>query len=159
MKCICAISPCGFMAQGPNDDMKWTPKVDKQIFQLITSLTGGVCFVSKATKQMMPAVLTGRTLVEVSRNGLTLETAAKKFPEGVIIGGPEMLRVAITKNLITDLIVNTVQFIKPSVFMNTDEKYRFPFDLMHGIISHRVMTIDWGAVHTQVFRLGVHDKW
>jgi dihydrofolate reductase len=151
MKFICAVSPDGYMAQGPNDDMKWTPKIDKNIFQLVSCLDGGVCLVSKKTKALMPEFLKGRQLIEISRKGLSLSLANKILPNALIVGGPELLSEAYKLGLINDLIINKVNFLKP--FTNVPDEYQFPLGLLDFIKDTKILSIDFGEVTTDIYRI------
>jgi dihydrofolate reductase len=151
MKFICAISPDGYMAQGPNDNMSWTPKIDKKIFQLISSLNNGICFVSEQTMKNMPQNLIGRTLIPISRKGLTLQLAEKMFPNSLLIGGPTLLRAANQLNLIDELIINQVNTsLQP--FIGVSEEYRFPFEELQHIITNKIISIEFGDVTTSIYR-------
>jgi len=149
IKFICCISSDGYMAKGPNDTMSWTPKIDKKIFQLISGLDNGICFTSKKTKENMPKILKGRTLIEISRNSLLLGQAAELSPNGLILGGPILLKAAYEAFLIDDLIVNQINFLKP--FKEVDEIYKFPFKIIEDIKPS--MSIDFGEVTTYIYRL------
>jgi dihydrofolate reductase len=150
MKFIAAISPDGYMAQGANDNMSWTPKIDKKIFQLISSLNNGICFVSEQTMKNMPQNLPGRTLIPLSRKGLTLQLAEKMFPNSLLIGGPTLLRAANQLNLIDELIINQVNYLKP--FRDIPEEYRFPFEELQHIITNKIISIEFGDVTTSIYR-------
>ena len=71
MKLIMAVSVDGFVARDELDDMSWTSSTDKKIFRILTSV-GGICAVGSKTYATMPQILTGRSLLKLSRNGLTL---------------------------------------------------------------------------------------
>ena len=163
MNFICAISADGYMAKGAEDNMAWAGKIDKQIFQLISSLNGGICLAPEQTFLNMPKLMTGRTIIPISRTGLTLETAAKKFPNGLIIGGPTLLNVASQLDLIDDLIVNVVENViinklsKDQEYSETLsqnlEQYKFPFNTK--LIENKapVMTLQFPDLLTKIYRL------
>lgn len=58
MKAIFVESLNGYLAKGPNDDMSWTPKLDKKIFKLLSFALGGIYFCSKRTFNLLPEVMT-----------------------------------------------------------------------------------------------------
>lgn len=151
MKFMAAISPDGYMARSKDDPMHWTPKIDKQLFQLISSLNNGVCFVSEQTMKNMPQNLPGRTLIPISRQGLTLQLAEKMFPNSLLIGGPTLLRAANQLNLIDELIINQVN-TKLSPFYGTPDEYLFPFRELKHIIANKIITIEFGDVTTSIYR-------
>lgn len=151
MKFLCAISPDGFMATGPNDDMNWTPRIDKRIFQLVSSINNGICFVSEQTKKNMPQNLRGRTLIPISRTGLTLQLAGKNFPNSLIVGGPTLLKAASHLGLIDELIINQVN-TSLSPFLSTPKEYKFPFAALKHLLGNKIISIDFGEITTSIYR-------
>lgn len=89
MKLILAVSYDGFLATGPDDDMKWTGHTDKLIFKMLT-LSGGPLLVGSRTAAAMPKRLPGRQLMTLSTNaqkGITLAEAAWAHRDAWLIGG------------------------------------------------------------------------
>ena len=54
MKAIFVESLNGYLARGPDDDMLWTPPLDKKIFKLLSFAFGGVYVCSKQTYNLLP---------------------------------------------------------------------------------------------------------
>jgi dihydrofolate reductase len=101
LKLLLAVSADGFLAKGPNDDMKWTGPADKAVFRLLT-LTGGVLLAGRQTAQQLPP-LPGRKVVALSRQhhlGLTLREAYWSTPQAWLIGGPSVAAEALRENMV-----------------------------------------------------------
>lgn len=123
LKLILAVSADGFLATGPDDDMRWTGKTDKRVFRLLTSV-GAVCGAGRTTWEQMPK-LPGRRLVPLSRTAeksairlspassgmpaddsiqieecMTLGRFAHLHPEGWLIGGPTVAMEALGIGLV-----------------------------------------------------------
>jgi len=159
MKFMCAVSPEGYMAQGPEDDMVWTPQIDKQIFQIVSALDGGICLVSKQTLSNMPRFLTGRTLIPISSNGLTLEQAYEKFPNALLVSGPTLLKDANRLSdydtpIIQDLIINQVDI--QLLGQDIPEEYRFPFDILTNY--HKVIEVQFQDMKTTIYRHSLRSE-
>ena len=104
MKLLMAVSRDGFLATGPNDDMRWTGKMDKAIFKLLTLANDYPIFAGWKTAQMMPP-LHNRVVHPLSHAGMTLESAAENYPSGWLIGGPTIALEALKLGLITQAIL------------------------------------------------------
>lgn len=150
MKFMAAISPDGYMCRGPEDTMAWTPKIDKQIFQIISSLNGGICLVSKKTLLNMPRFLEGRTLIPISRKNFNLAQAYEKFPNALIIGGPTLLKAANHFALIDELIINQIHEVSP-ISQKVPDEYRFPLDILTSY--NKVIDIEFFEMQTSIYRL------
>lgn len=126
MKAIFVESLNGYMAKGPDDDMLWTPSLDKKIFRLFTSAYGGVCICSRNTYNLLPRKMIGdvnRRFIVATRTGqTTLRSLNKIYPNAVLIGGPTFLKSAFDEGVIDTFIVTTV---KKSIKNN--ERYENPF--------------------------------
>lgn len=88
LKLVMAVSADGFVARGPTDDMTWTGSTDKRVFRLLTSV-GGILGAGRRTFEQLPK-LEGRTVVPLSRNGMTLIEFASQYPDAWLIGGQDI---------------------------------------------------------------------
>jgi dihydrofolate reductase len=106
MRLLLASSADGFLARGPNDDMRWTGKVDKAVFRLLTLSSGNdVIFAGSRTFDQMPQLL-GRNVNRLSSKkpdmvNTTLEEAAKFFPDAWLIGGPTVALEALKLGMVS----------------------------------------------------------
>ena len=103
MRLLLASSADGYLARGPEDDMKWTGPIDKAVFRLLTLSNGNaVLLAGSRTFDQMPK-LPGRRMERLSRgpNGLTLADAAARWPDAWLIGGPEVSVEALRLGLVT----------------------------------------------------------
>lgn len=127
MKAIFVESANGYLARSDNDDMSWTPMLDKQVFKLLTYVYGGVCVCSKKTYSLLPPQMfndTGRKFIVAERNGAnSLINLNKSFPNAVLIGGPTFLTQAYKHNIIDTFIVTTL----PRTFIHSSDKFKNPF--------------------------------
>ncbi len=101
-KLILAVSADGFIARGPDDDMKWTGPIDKALFRALTC-TGGALLVGSQTAKAMPQKLPNRRLITLSRNaqvGITLAEAAWSHRDAWLIGGGTVALEALRTNLV-----------------------------------------------------------
>jgi dihydrofolate reductase len=98
LKLIMGVSADGFVARGPTDDMTWTGSTDKRVFRLLTSV-GGVLGAGRRTFEQLPR-LEGRTVVSLSRNGVTLNEFCRLYPDAWLIGGQEVALEALRLNLV-----------------------------------------------------------
>jgi dihydrofolate reductase len=86
LKLIMAVSADGYLADGPDDDMSWTGKLDKLVFKLLTSV-GGPLGAGRRTFMSLPN-LPGRELVCLtSRTGHDLFVHKPNFKPALL--GPE----------------------------------------------------------------------
>lgn len=100
MRLLLASSADGYLARGPEDDMKWTGPIDKAVFRLLTLSNGNdVLLAGSRTFDQMPK-LPGRTMERLSRDGLTLEQAAGVHMDAWLIGGPTVAREALSLGLV-----------------------------------------------------------
>lgn len=103
MRLLLAMSDDGYLARGPEDDMKWTGSIDKAIFRLLTlSNVDDVLLAGSRTFDQMPK-LPGRRMERLScgPNGINLAEAATRWPSAWLIGGPEVSVAALRLGLIT----------------------------------------------------------
>lgn len=111
MRLLLASSADGYLARGPEDDMKWTGPIDKAVFRLLTLSNGNdVLLAGSRTFDQMPK-LPGRTMERLSRKGedgtadswkegTSLEAAAACWPDAWLIGGPTVAREALQLGLV-----------------------------------------------------------
>ena len=108
MRLLLASSADGYLARGPDDDMKWTGPVDKAVFRLLTLSNGNdVLLAGSRTFDQMPK-LPGRHMERLSREDkpfgkhprLDLTVAAGCFPDAWLIGGPTVAREALQLGLV-----------------------------------------------------------
>ena len=105
MKAIFVESLNGYLAKGPNDDMSWTPTLDKKIFKLLSFALGGIYFCSKRTFNLLPEVMTTDPnrhfeIVDHHYNNDDWYLASKLFSNAVVLGGPTFLKAVYDKGLI-----------------------------------------------------------
>ena len=112
MKAIFVESLDGYLARGANDDMMWTPSLDKKIFKLLTCAFGGVYVCSAHTYNLLPVAMrndTNRKFIIADRAGEnSLVSLNRKYPNGVLIGGPRFLTAAYNLGVIDTFVVTTV---------------------------------------------------
>lgn len=107
MRLLLASSADGYLARGPEDDMKWTGPIDKAVFRLLTLSNGNdVLLAGSRTFDQMPP-LPGRRMERLSRgpNGIDLAEAANRWPDAWLIGGPEVSVAALRLGLVTRAFV------------------------------------------------------
>lgn len=126
MKAIFVESGNGYLAKGPDDDMSWTPSLDKKIFKLLTYVYGGICVCSKRTYELLPLKMrndSNRTFICADRTGSrSLQHLNILFPNAVLIGGPTFLKAAFDAGVIDIFIVTTVEKT-----IKNNPKYENPF--------------------------------
>lgn len=126
MKAIFVESQNGYLAKGPEDDMRWTPSLDKKLFKLLSCAFGGVCVCSKHTYSLLPKSVLydeNRKFIIADRAGMnSLHNLNKMFPNAVLIGGPKFLKAAYDLKVIDTFIVTTVRY---SIANNS--RYENPF--------------------------------
>lgn len=111
MKLILAVSRDGFLASGPDDDMRWTGPADKYAFKLLTLSDGQPLLAGKRTAQMLP-VLPGRDVIHLSRGTyMTVETAGRVMPDAWLIGGPTVAMEALRLGLVHRAFIHRVQHV------------------------------------------------
>lgn len=108
MRLLLASSADGYLARGPEDDMKWTGPIDKAVFRLLTLSNGNdVLLAGSRTFDQMPK-LPGRTMERLSRErwdheswkSIDLAAAAACYPDAWLIGGPTVAREALQLGLV-----------------------------------------------------------
>lgn len=115
------------MARGADDDMRWTPRMDKQIFRLLAAVSGDVYVCSKNTYALLPSAMRGdvqRRFYVAARDGEnSLINLGANFPNAILMGGPAFLRAAYDMNLIDTFVVTTLD-----MSIDGDARYRNPFN-------------------------------
>lgn len=106
MKLILGMSKDGYFSRCENDDMSWLGSTDKAVFKLLTLSNDGQCGVSYKTAECMPKTLPGRDLYILSTKGRvpfeswgTLDDFHHKFPNGWLLGGPTLAKIALTSEI------------------------------------------------------------
>lgn len=118
MRLLLARSSDGFLARGPDDDMRWTGQSDKAAFRLLTLSNGNdVLLAGSRTFDQMPK-LPGRQMERLSRKGdagtadswkegTSLEVAAACWPDAWLIGGPTVAAEALRAGLVRRAFIMT----------------------------------------------------
>ena len=126
MKAIFVESKNGYLAKGPEDDMTWTPSLDKKIFKLLTYVYGGVCVVSPHTYQLLPKKMLyegdRRFIIAEKYGPRSLYNLNKAYPDAVLIGGPKFLKAAYDAKVIDTFIVTTTENV-----IKNNSRYENPF--------------------------------
>ena len=126
MKAIFVESKNGYLAKGADDDMSWTPSLDKKLFKLLTYAYGGVCVVSLNTYQLLPKKMLfdeNRKFIIAEKCGpRSLYNLNKAYPNAVLIGGPKFLRAAYEAKVIDTFIVTTTENT-----IKNNSRYENPF--------------------------------
>lgn len=126
MKAIFVESKNGYLAKGADDDMSWTPSLDKKLFKLLTYVYGGVCVVSLNTYQLLPKKMLfdeNRKFIIAEKWGpCSLYNLNKSYPNAVLIGGPKFLRAAYEAKVIDTFIVTTTENT-----IKNNSRYENPF--------------------------------
>lgn len=146
MRLVLVSSSDGYLARGPEDDMKWSGHLDKAIFRLLTLSNGeDVLLAGSRTFDQLPK-LPGRRLERVSRspNGVTLEVAAAQWPTAWLIGGPEISIEALRLGLITRAFI----CISPNELGDGISAQALSALLPH---DDAKFTIKVGDVHVKIF--------
>ena len=127
MKAIFVESANGYLAKGPEDDMTWTPSLDKKLFKLMTFVLGGVCVCSLHTYTLLPKQVLNdgeRRFIIAEKTGLnSLVMLNKRFPNAVLVGGPRFLKAAYDLGVIDTFIVTTTE-----TTIKNNPKYENPFE-------------------------------
>lgn len=112
MKAIFVESSNGYLATGPDDNMMWTPRLDKQLFKLLSCAFGGICVCSRHTYELLPAKMRydeNRNFIIAERAGAkSLYNLNKIYPNAVLVGGPTFLKAAYQAKVIDTFIVTTL---------------------------------------------------
>ncbi|MBO4480407.1 MAG: hypothetical protein J5742_02145 [Alphaproteobacteria bacterium] len=126
MKAIFVESCNGYLARGENDDMSWTPELDKKIFKLLTFACGGVYVCSPHTFGLLPEKMRmdkNRMFLVAKRSGdMSLRNLNYDFPNAILVGGPVFLQAAYDVGVIDTFVITTV---KQKII--ADERYKNPF--------------------------------
>lgn len=134
MKLLMAVSADGFVARGPDDDMRWTGALDKAIFRLLTM--GEVVGAGRVTYGMMRDLkLKGRDLRLITSNpgaGFTLDSFARNCPRSWLIGGHTAALGALDLNLI-DRVYLSVVGVELGQGVKLDHRFRTLFPLIDTI--------------------------
>jgi dihydrofolate reductase len=104
MKLLMAVSADGYLATGPDDNMRWTGWMDKAIFRLLTLTSDQPLLAGRTTAERLPP-LPGRTVLALSRQGLTLHLAATRHPGSWLIGGPMIAYEALKLGLVSQVVL------------------------------------------------------
>lgn len=105
IKCILACTKCGGI--GKDGGLPWPRNpVDLSLFKQYTS--DAVVIVGRKTADTLPE-LKGRTVVVVSRDGLSLTDALAQYPDCVIIGGGEIYEQVFEQGLAQEVLVHTIE--------------------------------------------------
>lgn len=107
MKVLMAVSRDGFVAKGPDDDMKWTGGEDKSIFRLLTQVGMSPIGVGRKTFETMPQ-LRNRTLCPLSNDaakGTTLRRFHVHYPGAWLIGGQTIVLEALRQEMIAQVFL------------------------------------------------------
>lgn len=126
MKAIFVESANHFLATGEDDDMTWTPSIDKKLFRLLTCAFGGECVVSSHTFMLLPSCMLHdehRQFIIAAREGSkSLYNLNRKHPDAVLIGGPKFLKAAYDARVIDTFIVTTA-----NKYIASGRDYENPF--------------------------------
>lgn len=137
-----AVSFNGYMADGPDDDMKWTGKLDKKIFKLLTTISRDVV-VSKNLYNMLPeSVLKddSRNFLLCDRNnvGKTLSKYDYWYRPKITIGGPRYIKACLDEKVLDTII--EVEIKNKIIFANS--RYEKPDLLKYGFKKILTMEFD-----------------
>ncbi len=128
MQLILGISQDNYIAKSESDNLHWLQS-DKNVFRLLSATNQGINLISKKSAQFMPKVLPGRTIKELSREGLSLEEAFICYPDANLLGGQILAEIAIRKGFVSDcfIIVNPIE-IKEGIYFTLgkiiEEKFK-----------------------------------
>ncbi len=126
MKAVFVESLNGYLAHGPDDDMSWTPSLDKKLFKLLTFAYGADYVCSRRTFDLLPENVrmdkNRNFYVAKSSGNMSLWQLGYDFPNAVLVGGPTFLKAAYDLGVIDTFVITTVN--KEII---ADEKYKNPF--------------------------------
>lgn len=107
-KLLMAVSSDGFLARGPDDDMRWTGHSDKKLFRLLTETSpDSIVLAGRKTAELLP-VLPRRRVKVISRDhtkGITLQEASWAHGNSWLIGGPSVALEAVQANLVDTAVI------------------------------------------------------
>jgi dihydrofolate reductase len=106
------VSADGFVCRGPDDDMSWTCRQDKTLFRMVTTQArvlgaGSVTYdiMHSSTVRLDNRLLVRLTRIDDSSAGLALSEFARRYPNGCVVGGQRLMRLAIESGLVTSLML------------------------------------------------------
>lgn len=107
LRVLMAVSADGFVARGPDDDMRWTGPDDKQLFRSLTQV-GGALGMGRVTYDLCAEKLRtyGRRTVCLSSrpgHGMGLGEFAFSHPGAWLIGGQTVVKEAIRIGLVDEV--------------------------------------------------------
>lgn len=150
MKAVFVESLNGYMATEANDNMGWTPSIDKKIFRLLTVAFGGVCICSRNTYNLLPKQMLcdeNRVFIIAQRTGrYSLKQLNMQFPNATLIGGPKFLRAAYDEGVIDTFVVTTT---KKAIRNNSNYENPFIDDLIR---LDAQCEIDFGEIVVRVYK-------
>ncbi len=137
------------MARGPEDDMSWTPGLDKKIFSLLTVFDSGVCVCSNKTYKLLPQKMLAdpaRKFIVAEKTGQNSLVALNQVyrDDAILIGGPTILKAAYDLSILNTIVVTTVK----TEFM-ADPKYMNP---LVDVLKNPVKLIDFGGFVISVYK-------
>lgn len=143
MKAIFVESKDNFLAKSGEDDMLWTPSLDKKLFKLLSCAFGGICIVSKHTYNLLPNIMLkdkNRQFIIAERTGPnSLYNLNKLYPNGILIGGPSFLWAAYNEDVIDTFIITTIN----KEIKCQDLKFKNPFlDILKNIETNCLIKFD-----------------
>lgn len=147
MKAVFVESLNGYLARGPNDDMSWTPSLDKKLFKLLTFAYGAVCVCSRRTFDLLPENVRmdkKRMFLVAKRSGdMSLWQLNHDFPNAVLVGGPVFMRAAYDLGVIDTFVITTV-----NQEITADERYKNPF---RGILPQPTEIIPFNDMTVRIY--------
>jgi dihydrofolate reductase len=143
-KLLLAVSADGFLARGPDDDMRWTGRDDKAVFRLLTLTGKGPVLVGRKTAELLPA-LPGRTVHAISRGpkGITLQEASWAHRDAWLLGGPSVAREALEANLVELAVICQ----SPAV-LGDGIPFKPLKDLLPGVCTYRQLI---GGIYVDIY--------
>lgn len=149
MRLLLAVSADGYLARGPDDDMRWTGPLDKAAFRLLTLSDEEVLLAGSRTFDQMPP-LPGRTMLRLSREDrpygkhkrLDLDVAAQCHPNAWLIGGPTVAEEALRRGMIDRAFI----CVSPAMLHSG-----MPFSPLDRLLPKASATIRAGDVRVLVF--------
>lgn len=148
MKALFVESSNHYLAKGANDTMTWTPILDKQIFKLLTTISG-VCVCSKHTYGLLPQ----KMLADQARKFIVADKTGNKslpvlnllYPNAYLIGGPVFLREAYKSCVIDTVIVSTTN--EP---IESTERYKNP---LLDYLKHPTSIVKYDGLIVRVYKI------
>lgn len=98
-----AISKDGYVARARHDNMRWLGATDKAVFRVLTGVDARLG-VSARTAQCMPPTLEGRSLIQLSTKGMTLEAFHTQWGRDTwLIGGQTLCMLALDAGYVQEV--------------------------------------------------------